>query len=374
MTASRTGDAARFREASQLLAEGADAGAYSAAVLLVGCGDEVIWEESAGYAHAASLFDVASVTKPLIAALVFVLAQEGHLRVDGPVAEILPMASPDARAREIRLFHLLSHTAGLPACLPLYERVLEAERALGRPLFGTAEGHDRLLAEIVSLPLSYAPGSSWEYSDLGYILLGRGAELAGFHSLNRLLKEKVADPLGMRETCYLPLSVLSECETGRIIPTGWSEVRGREKAGEVDDDNAAAMGGVAGHAGLFTTARELFLFAREVLRARRGEGRLLGRPAAERMTARVAHPPGCPRTLGFDTPTGGPDAVSQAGRLVPERVVGHLGYTGCSLWIDLDREVTAVLLTNRVVFGPDNRRLSELRPRIHDAVWKGTRS
>ncbi|HEX9206415.1 MAG TPA: serine hydrolase, partial [Candidatus Deferrimicrobiaceae bacterium] len=208
-------------------------------------------------------------------------------------------------------------------------------------------------------------------------------EVAGFHSLDRLLKARLSVPLGMRDTGYLPLSALSECETGQVVPTGWSGVRGREKAGEVDDENAAAMGGVAGHAGVFSTARDLFLFAREIVRARRGEGRLLSRPSAEAMTTRVPEPPGCPRTLGFDTPTAGVGGVqsrkggppgdapgSQAGALAPAGAVGHLGYTGCSLWIDPAREVTVVLLTNRVVHGPENRKLSQLRPRIHDAVWK----
>jgi CubicO group peptidase (beta-lactamase class C family) len=240
------------------------------------------------------------------------------------------------------------------------------------------------------------------------MLLGRAIEVAGFQSLDRLLKAKVVAPLGMRDTGYLPLTTLSECETGQIVSTGWSEVRGREKAGEVDDENAAAMGGVAGHAGVFSTVRDLFLFAREVVRARRGEGRLLSRPSAEAMTTRVAEPPGCPRTLGFDTPTAGEGGTSspkedspgetqrssrkgdspgktpcsslnrdspretrrsQAGALAPPSAVGHLGYTGCSLWIDPAREITVVLLTNRVVHGPDNRKLSALRPRIHDAVW-----
>ena len=373
---------ARFRAAAALLDEGADGGAYSAAVLLVGAGEEVAWERSAGHARAASLFDIASVTKPLTAALFFVLAQEGFLRPDAPAADLLPFTSPDPRVREIRFSHLLSHTSGLPAYLPLYEKVLEAERSAGRPLFGTAEGHDRVIAEILSLPLAYAPGTAWEYSDLGYMLLGRAIEVAGFQSLDRLMKTKVAGPLGMRDTGYLPLSALSECETGQIVPTGWSEVREREKAGEVDDENAAAMGGVAGHAGVFSTARDLFLFAREVARARRGEGRLLSRPSAEAMTTRVPGPPGCPRTMGFDTPTAGEGGVSsrkgdspgdtprsQAGTLAPPAAVGHLGYTGCSLWIDLEREATVVLLTNRVVHGPDNRKLSALRPRIHDAVW-----
>jgi CubicO group peptidase (beta-lactamase class C family) len=197
----------------------------------------------------------------------------------------------------------------------------------------------------------------------------------------------------MRETRYLPLAAISDCETGQLIPTGWSEVRQREKAGEVDDENAAAMGGVSGHAGLFSTAGDLFLFARELVRARKGEGRVLSRPSAVRMTTRVAQPPGCPRTLGFDTPTPphsspkgdspgetprsspkgdspGKTPCSQAGALAPADAVGHLGYTGCSMWIDPVREISVILLTNRVVFGSDQQKLSALRPRIHDAVWK----
>lgn len=384
MTDSAAGETPGFREAAELLEEGARDGAYSAAVLLAGRGEEAAWVRSVGFARAASLFDIASVTKPLTAALFFVLSQEGLLSPGDPVSAILPFTSPDPRVREITFLHLLSHTSGLPAYLPLYEKVAEEEKGAGRPIFGTAEGHDRILSEVLSLPLSYAPGTAWEYSDLGYMLLGRAIEAAGFQSLDRMLKAKVAGPLGMRDTCYLPLSSLSECETGQVVPTGWSEVRRREKAGEVDDENAAAMGGVAGHAGVFSTARDLFLFAREVVRARKGEGRILSRPSAVTMTSRVTAPPGCPRTAGFDTPTGGRDGISspngdspgktprsQAGSLAPANAVGHLGYTGCSLWIDPDREITVVLLTNRVAHGSENRKLSALRPRIHDAVWKG---
>ncbi len=380
MTAAAAGENPGFREAADLLDAGVGEGAYAAAVLLVSRDDEVLLERSAGYARAASLFDIASLTKPIAAALFLVLSQEGHLSPDGIAAEVLPFTSPDPRVRAIRFAHLLSHTSGLPAWLPLYEKVA-AETAEGRPLSGTAQGHDRILAEVLSLPLSTDPGAGWEYSDLGFMLLGRAIEVAGFRSLDRLLSSIVTGPLGMRETRYLPLAAMSECETGRLIPTGWSEVRGREKVGEVDDENAAAMGGVSGHAGLFSTAADLFRFAREIVRARKGEGRVLTRSSAVAMSTRVARPPGCPRTLGFDTPTpphsspGGdfPGATpySQAGALAPADAVGHLGYTGCSLWIDPVRGISVILLTNRVVFGSDNRKLSALRPRIHDAVWKG---
>ena len=367
MTPAAAGENGRFREAADLLDAGVREGAYAAAVLLVAREDVILFERSAGYARAASLFDIASLTKPLTAALFFVLSQEGHLSPDGIAAEVLPFTSPDPRAREIRFAHLLSHTAGLPAWLPLYEKVAAAETAEGRPLSGTAEGYDRILAEILSLPLSCAPGAGWEYSDLGYMLLGRAIEVAGFRSLDRLLVEKLSGPLGMRETRYLPLAAIGERESGQLIPTGWSEVRQREKVGEVDDENAAAMGGVSGHAGLFSTAGDLFLFAREIVRARKGVGRVLSRSSVVRMTTRVARPPGCPRTLGLDTST---PPQSQAGDRAPADAVGHLGYTGCSMWIDPVREISVILLTNRVVFGSDNRKLSAVRPRIHDAVWK----
>jgi len=381
VTAAAAGGNPDFREAADLLDAGVGEGAYAAAVLLVARDDEVLLERSAGYARAASLFDIASLTKPLAAALFLVLSQEGHLSPDGIAGEVLPFTSPDPRVREIRFAHLLSHTSGLPAWLPLYEKVAAAETAEGRRLSGTAEGHDRILAEVLSLPLSSDPGAGWEYSDLGFMLLGRAIEVARFRSLDRLMASIVTGPLGMRETRYLPLAAISECETGQVIPTGWSQVRRREKVGEVDDENAAAMGGVAGHAGLFSTAGDLFLFSREIVRARRGEGRVLSRPSAVGMTTRVARPPGCPRTLGFDTSTPphsspggdspGTTPYSQAGALAPADAVGHLGYTGCSLWIDPVRGISVILLTNRVVFGSDNRKLSALRPRIHDAVWKG---
>jgi CubicO group peptidase (beta-lactamase class C family) len=174
----------------------------------------------------------------------------------------------------------------------------------------------------------------------------------------------------MRDTFYLPLAALSECEAGRLVSTGYSEVRQREKVGEADDENAAAMGGVAGHAGIFSTAYDLFLFSREVLRARRGEGRILTRPSALKMTTKTAEPPGCPRTPGWDTPTISAGAGSQAGRHFPEGSFGHLGYTGCSLWVDPSREATVALLTNRIFYGKQNEGLKIIRPFLHDAVME----
>ncbi len=364
------GDADRFRGAQELLHRGVRDEAYQAAVLLAAREEEVLFHGAAGQARPSSIFDIASVTKPLVASLFSLLVQQGVLSPAGKVSEILPVRSPDPAFPGITLLHLLSHTSGLPAYRRLYRDLRDAEEKEGRRMWGMAEGHDRIVASVLSLPLEYPPGSAWTYSDLDFLLLGRVMEAASFTTLDRLLRRELAGPLGMRDTGYLPLLTLSECETGRLMSTGHSEERGREKTGEVDDENAAAMGGVAGHAGVFSTAHDLFLFAREILRARRGEGRVLTRRSAQELTTKVPAPPGCPYTPGWDTPTAAEAGGSQAGRHFAERSVGHLGYTGCSLWIDLSREITVVLLSNRVYYGPENPRLGTLRPAIHDAVME----
>ncbi len=364
------GETDRFRDALALLRRGADERAYQAAVLLAARGEDIILHGSAGEAGLSSIFDIASVTKPLVASLFYLLVQQGSLSPDGKVSGILPTRSTDPGFPEITFRHLLSHTSGLPAYRRFYRELRETEEKEGRRMWGTAEGHDRIVASVMALPLEFPPGSACLYSDPGFLLLGRVIEAASFTSLDRLLRRELAAPLGMHDTCYLPLVSLSECETGRLMSTGHSEERSREKAGEVDDENAAAAGGVAGHAGVFSTAYDLFLFAREILRARRGEGRVLTRQSAREMTERVATPPGCSRTPGWDTPTPGEEGGSQAGRHFPADSIGHLGFTGCSLWIDLSREITMAFLTNRVYYGADNRKLKALRPSIHDAVME----
>jgi len=364
------GDADRFGETVRLLTCGAAEKAYQAAVLLAARGEEVLFHGSAGAARPSSIFDVASVTKPLVASLFHLLAQQGTLSPNGKVSDVLPVRSPDPAYPEITFLQLLSHTSGLPAYRPFFRDLREAEGREGRRMWGTAEGYDRIVDHALRLSLEHRPGTACVYSDPGYIVLGRAMEAASFTTLDRLLHREVTAPLGMRDTCYLPLSALSECETERIMSTGHSGDRGREKVGEADDENAAAMGGIAGHAGVFSTAYDLFLFAREILRARQGEGRVLTMRSAREMTARVPDPPGCPRTPGWDTPTPSAKGGSQAGSRFPEGSIGHLGWTGCSVWIDLTREITIVLLANRVYYGQDNDRLKELRPRIHDAVME----
>ena len=371
MTSRATGETARLRKAEGLLADGARGKTYTAAVLLAARGEEIACHAAAGEARLSSVFDVASLTKPLVACLFFALAQDGKIAPEGNLSDLLPTLSPDPAARGIRFLHLLSHTSGLPAYRPLYAAVRDADEKEGKRLWGTPEAKGRIADAALSLPLEAAPGTACVYSDPGYILLGSALEIAAGEPLDRLLHGRIAGAIGMNDTTYLPFAPLSECETGRLVTTGYSEERRREKVGEVDDENAAAMGGVAGHAGIFSTAYDLFLFSREILRARRGEGRILTRPYALRMTTVMEDPPGCPRTPGWDTPTSTAGSVSQAGRHFSKGSFGHLGYTGCSLWIDPSREAVVVLLTNRIFFGKQNDGLKTLRPLLHDAVMEG---
>lgn len=358
----------RFDEALSLLDRGTEERAWSAATLLAAVGEEVVLHAASGGARPDSIFDVASLTKPLTASLFFTLVQEGKLPPDGRLCDSVPLRFADpAGGEEVRFSQLLSHTAGLAAWRPFFDDLRAEEMLENRALAGTSEGHDRIVRAALEFPLDGAPGGKWIYSDLGYIVLGRALELAAFEPLDRMFLRRLGGPLGMADSCYLPLASLPADELPRIVPTGWSDAREIEKRGEVDDENAAAMGGVAGHAGIFSTAPDLFRFAREFLRALRGEGRVLHRPSGQAMAAPVPAPPGCPRTPGWDTPT----PPSQAGSRFSPRSIGHLGYTGCSLWIDLEREITVVLLTNRVVYGPDNRLIRNFRPAIHDAVMEG---
>jgi CubicO group peptidase (beta-lactamase class C family) len=370
MISAPPGEADRFRKAADLLEEGVRAKAYTAAVLLAARGEEIACHVAAGAARLSSVFDIASITKPMVAFLFYALAQEGKTAPEDRLSDVLPPRSPDPASRDVRFLHLLSHTSGIPAYRPFYDSILEAERKEGRRLWGTSEAHDRIVDAALSLPLESEPGTACVYSDPGYILLGRALELAAFRSLDRLLQSHLSGPLQMRDTTYLPLAALSECEAGRLVSTGFSDLRQREKVGEADDDNAAAMGGVAGHAGIYSTAYDLFLFSREVLRGMRGEGRILTRRSALGMTTKVKHPEGCPRTPGWDTPTAAGGTGSQAGSRFPEGSFGHLGYTGCSLWIDPSREAAVALLTNRIFYGKQNDGLKILRPLLHDAVME----
>jgi CubicO group peptidase (beta-lactamase class C family) len=340
-------------------------------------------------------FDVASVSKLVTTALAAVLVERGELDLDAPVRRWLPaFTGKDAVTPRL----LLAHTSGLPAWHPLFERCLEDPVASAlfppvgldgaRRVAAVGRARELILAAVMASPLG-GPTGARVYSDLGFITLGRVVEELGGATLDVLAARWLVAPLGLTRTGYVDLGATelpARLAAARFAPTG--DTRPREPApgqegrfvvppqrrardpGQVDDDNAYALGGVAGHAGLFSTAADLARLGQALLEEIDGAGRI----AAGRTLAAFARPSPCTagaaRGLGFDLPAPAGSAVGERfGRAGPRGAVGHLGFTGCSLWVDLDRRISAALLTNRVALGRVNvEGIRRLRPLFHDRV------
>ncbi|MBX3269765.1 MAG: beta-lactamase family protein [Sandaracinaceae bacterium] len=358
---------------AEVLAAAVEAGDPPAAQACVLADGRARFESAHGCAH-DSVFDVASVTK--VAATTSALARlvaDGEVGLDDSVRRFLPGAAFDASVRA-----LLGHRAGLPAWRPLFREVMAdpvASACFSREAVAPPEAWARA-REIVMRAVSSTPAPTpgrREYSDLGFLALGAVIEAVSGSRLDRFCAAHV---FGDRDLGFVDLGAPSSWLDGRhVLATGTTrprapapgqeglfEVPAQEEApdpGRVDDDNAFAMGGVAGHAGVFATARALAEHAHatwieDALGSTRGA--FLVRDPAD----------GPPRALGWDVPTPG----SSAGALgAGARVLGHLGYTGCSLWLDLDRRLVAVLLTNRTLPGRHRvEGIRALRVAFHDAV------
>ncbi|MFI5118175.1 MAG: serine hydrolase domain-containing protein [Terriglobales bacterium] len=291
---------------------------------------------------AETIFDLASVSKVVgTTAMAMLLYQRGHLDLDVPVAGIIPQfAKGDARRQSVTVRMLLAHSSGLPAYVRLYR---------------DAQTREQLLEAALAVPLEADPDTRAAYSDIGFIILGAALERIADEPLQSFCAREVFGPLGMHHTTYCPPAQLRSS----IPPTQDDrEFRGRIIQGEVQDENASVLGGVAGHAGIFSNAADLAAFAHCMLQG----GRPILRPdTVDLFTRRHG---ASSRTLGWDTPS----TPSQSGKYFSPRSFGHLGYTGTSLWIDPERRLAIVLLTNRT--WPDTRSelIKQVRPQFHDAV------
>jgi len=327
-----------------------------------------------GNVPADTFFDLASLTKVLgTTALFFALWQEGRVSPYTPLRALLPWAPGG-----ICLADLLFHRAGFVAHEPLFAECFQKFPLLARP---DCPRELRQKARALCLSRLFGtrpvalPGASSCYSDVGFMWLGQALESAGQGPLQTLFDNLVARPLGLKAHFRMleypsPEWEKSPC-TGQLRPRPpapgqeglWQLPSLPSVPGTVDDDNAFALGGAAGHAGLFGRAEDVVRFGQALL-----EGHwAIPYEEALRVDTQT---PGSTRAMGFDTPSG---EGSSAGRFFgkgPKGAVGHLGFVGTSLWIDLDEEVVAVLLTNRTVWGRDNLQIRQVRPRFHEAVWQ----
>jgi len=349
------------------LMEGAAGRIFHSACLLAAVEGQPVLHRAYGRGHLDTVYDLASLTKPLATTAVMMqLAAAGRCGPQTPLRALLPEADrAGSGLRPLRLWHLLAHASGLPAWAPFFRRVEDL------PPTSRRRALRRL---VVSTPLEAAPGARALYSDLGFILLEWAIERCTRHRLDDLAARLVYRPLGLTRTlfvdlCQRPAALRALRRRLPFAPTERCPWRGRRLRGEVHDENCAAMGGVAGHAGLFSTAYEVHVLARELVAAYHG-----GRSVFDRTTVRrflePQPPPGSTRTLGWDTPA---TRGSSSGRHFGPRSVGHLGFAGTSLWIDLERSLWVVLLTNRVYYGREPNRLLTFRPRLHDAVLRALR-
>jgi CubicO group peptidase (beta-lactamase class C family) len=304
------------------------------------------------------VYDLASLTKAAVTSLLVMRGVgSGIWALDDPLGKHLPaLAAPP----EVTLRLTLAHAAGFAAHRPLFEQVIKDGVA-------PAQGRERIIALAAAEALAYQPGTRSLYSDLGFILLGDLVERGLGGRLDALAEKLLFAPLGLRATGFAGSAALS----GRkLAPTESCPVRGRMLLGEVHDLNAFAMGGVAGHAGLFADAADLLGLAGALCAAWRDAGPKGGASVVPaevlRLFWRPAGIPGSTWRLGWDGPVA---AGSLAGNRLSRQAVGHLGFTGCSLWIDPERETCIVLLTNFIhPTAHKDPRFRALRPALHDAA------
>lgn len=344
-----------FHEVDRLLEGFRERGAFPGGVLAVGHRGALIhlhpfgqltYEADAPPVTADTLYDLASLTKVVATTtMAMILVDEGKLDLDQPVRELLPgFQGPGKEAVTMR--HLLTHSSGLAALAPLYKEI---------------EGRPAYLERIQAMDLVYPTGSRSLYSDLGIILLGEILEKTAGQPLDTFVEERVFAPLGMRATQFRPPAELRP----RIAPTEEDPWRGRLVHGEVHDENAFAMGGVAPHAGLFGTAGDLARFAQMLLNGGTLDGhRIVSRETVDLFTRRAGIP-GSDRALGWDTKSA---EGSSAGTLFSPDSFGHTGFTGTSMWMDPERQLFVILLTNRVHPTRENNLIREVRPAVADAV------
>ncbi|MCM2277809.1 MAG: beta-lactamase family protein [Oligoflexia bacterium] len=304
-----------------------------------------------------TVFDLASVSKVMAtASLAAVLVERGWIGWSTPLEAFFPNAS----FRGITLRHLLSHTAGFIAWKPFWEELRHAfpERELSA--VPVAERQAEMRRRVLAVAPEAAPGARCVYSDVSFLLLGFMLEEVTGMPLDRAVREFVWKPMGLEAAFYRRVTrPVAEARLESVAATEDCPWRGDVLQGQVHDDNTWAMGGYAGHAGAFGTVRDVLQFARQWM-----TGFVSARVRAEAWT-RVCEPAGCERSLGWDTPSG---ADSSAGRYFPRGSVGHLGFTGTSLWIDPGAGLAVTLLTNRVHPSRENQRIRAFRPRFHDAI------
>ncbi len=332
--------------------------AFPGCAISVGYRGKLIFEQSFGTftykpqspkIEVNSIFDLASVTKVVATTTTtMILYDQRRLQLDWKVIDIVP-AFQGKDKEKVTIRHLLTHTSGLPGWIRFYL---------------DQNGKEQIIQEICDTELENEPGTTYVYSDLGMIIMQKILETIAQKPLDQLVQDYITIPLDMKRTFYNPdSSLISE-----IVPTEISEWHKKLVHGFVHDENTYVMGGISGHAGLFSTVRDLSVFCQMYLnRGLYDNTRILKTETIDLFTTRQNLIEGSTRALGWDTRS---EQNSMAGDYMSMRAFGHSGFTGTTIWIDPENEVFVVLLTNRVHPTRENRKISRVRPKVHNYVMK----
>jgi CubicO group peptidase (beta-lactamase class C family) len=359
-----------FQEVSRVLRHAVRTGCFPGGVLAVGYRGDLVFEAAVGQAAILprprlmsldTVFDLASLTKPLATTTALMLLVEaGRVDLDAPIRDYLPacaaFGNPSPTLRQ-----LLAHCSGLPAWRAYY-RLID-------PGQSTRERRRAVYAAVHREPLAATPGSVVCYSDVGFILLGELVERLCGMPFEHFCRQQIFAALHLDDIGFLDAS-RPQSEERPYASTEQCPWRGRVLEGEVHDENAWIMGGAAGHAGLFGTARQVWQFAQGLLDGLQGRPWLASAGTIRTFTTRQPEPEGSTWGLGWDTPTPG---GSSAGHFFAPTSIGHLGFTGTSLWIDPTEQVIVALCTNRVHPSRQREGIRAFRPLIHDAVMRALR-
>ena len=347
----------KFAETDDLIIKAIVDSAFPGAVLLVAKDGEIIHEKAFGnftYDYSSrevtinSIFDLASVSKVIgTTTAAMMLIDRRKLNLDEKVINYLPEFNNNGK-ENITIRNLLLHNSGLAPFKKYYD------------VYSTAE---EVINDIMNLTPEQEPGSKYVYSDLGMITLQQIIERISGKSLDKFLDENLFTPLGMNSTMYNPPPELKD----NCMPTEFDDFwRMRQLQGEVHDERAYMLNGVAGHAGLFSTANDLAKFLQMILQKGNYQGRQYINPETIELFTKKQSDQSS-RGLGWDTKS--PEG-SSAGKYFSPLSYGHTGYTGTSVWTDPTKSLFVIMLTNRVYPTRNNNKLSKVRPLIHDAIYK----
>ena len=353
-----------MQQVDTLMHKGISDKVFPGAVLLISREDSILFKKTYGYANIFTkcpmaedtIFDLASLTKPLATTLAIMkLVQEHKLDLEQTLGSVLPYFI-NTEKEQVKIKHLLSHTSGLPDYRPYYKELCELPMSLRK---------DALKNFLVKEPMLHPAGKKDLYSDLGFMILNLVVESIYGKRLDRFIDEKVYKPLDLSRGLFF-LNVDEKPQPERFAATELCPLRNILLEGVVHDENAYMMGGVDGHAGLFGTARCIYNLLSVLLFAYHGfsSTHVFKKDLLKIFFKRQDN---TEKALGFDTPS---LHNSSCGDFFSRKSVGHLGFTGTSFWMDLERSVIVVLLTNRIHPSRDNTKIKAFRPEIHNVIMK----